>query len=156
MSVLTPRLFTGQVAPAPPEPWPYGPEIYPMYEWTVTSPAEILWRRTDHGVRSEIVIHGSEPAPPARPGYPQLEETLAETEMALSRAVRRAVSQRNHERDCAECTGTEAGGARCEAWSHLSRATRTAAREYEAARGRWRAVALAAVDMPESADESKV
>jgi len=155
MSVLTPRLFTGQVDPAPPEPWPYGSEVKPMCEWTVTPPAGILWRRSERGRRAEIVIPAAEPVEPKRPGYPELDKTLAETEMALSRAVRYAVSQRNHERACAECTGTEAGGVRCEAWSHLSRATRAAAREYEAARVRWRVVALAAVDMPEPAGEPR-
>ena len=128
-------IFTGlPVEPMPERPWPYGDHVALLDLFGSTTPADLMW--DTHEVTGTIrasVSFSPDEARASLARHEKLEAALEETELTLSRAVARAVAQRDHERACAACVKSGLPSP-CPQWVELLSATTAASKAYEAAR----------------------
>lgn len=128
-------VFTGLPAPPMPTlPWPHGEHVALLDLFGSTTPADLLWdtHEVTGAVRASLTFdHEEAKASLAR--HETLQAALTDTEMALSKAVAQAVTQRDHERSCVACVGFGLPSP-CPEWAGLLLATKKASQTYKAAR----------------------
>ena len=137
MSAMAPMFTGAPPLPLPERPFPEGSRLLPAISWETTPPAEVFWIRAARGQMETVVRVKPVEASPRPLAYQQLDAALERAEEALSKAIRKAVAQREHERKCASCSAKLS----CFSWSKLAAATATASSAYVRSRKAWEDIA---------------